>query len=156
MMPILAASALFESSLRLIAMTRSKDAAWEVMEPTYLKASSGGTLPAHSRQVMYDAGGSIQSRADRPLGKDFDKYFTQQRIEKSAVTSIHLTFLSRAGRGKANTEPQKIALGPSRGTYRHCQPTKIGGKRPLDLVLDEAVRERGACVASTASQKEDN
>ena len=32
-----------------------KDAAWRVMEQAYLKASTGGTLPANARQVMYAA-----------------------------------------------------------------------------------------------------
>ncbi|MER2529117.1 MAG: DUF2399 domain-containing protein [Candidatus Competibacter denitrificans] len=32
-----------------------KAAAWQVMEPAYLKASSGGTLPANARQIMYAA-----------------------------------------------------------------------------------------------------
>jgi hypothetical protein len=54
-----------------------KDAAWEIMEAAYLKASANGTLPAHARQVMYAARGHIQRTADRSLGKDFDKYFTQ-------------------------------------------------------------------------------
>ena len=40
------------------AMTRvyritAKDAAWEVMEEAYLKASANGTLPALARQIMY-------------------------------------------------------------------------------------------------------
>jgi DNA topoisomerase VI subunit B len=32
-----------------------KDAAWQVMEAAYLKASANGTLPAHARQIMYAA-----------------------------------------------------------------------------------------------------
>ena len=70
---------------RLHAMTRRrhvsiKDAAWQVMEKAYLKASANGTLPAHARQVMYAARGHIQDTADRPLGKGFDEYFTQQLL----------------------------------------------------------------------------
>ena len=47
---------------RRYAMTRRrhvtiKDAAWQVMEEAYLKASANGTLPAHARQVMYAARG---------------------------------------------------------------------------------------------------
>jgi hypothetical protein len=42
---------------RYDAMTRRRrttirEAAWEVMEAAYLKASAGGTLPAHARQIM--------------------------------------------------------------------------------------------------------
>lgn len=32
-----------------------KDAAWQVMEEAYLKASSNGRLPANARQIMYAA-----------------------------------------------------------------------------------------------------
>jgi hypothetical protein len=53
----------------------TKDAAYEVMEAAYLKASDNGTLPAAARQIMYAA---------RPLIQDItgeekldDKYFTQ-------------------------------------------------------------------------------
>ena len=74
-----------EKSARLnrrYAMTRVhrttvKDAAWEVMEEAYLKASAGGTLPALARQIMYAARPKIQQLASRELGKDFDQYFTQ-------------------------------------------------------------------------------
>jgi hypothetical protein len=51
-----------------------KDAAWEVIPAAYLKASSGGTLPAQARQVMYAARGPIQERAERMLD---DQYFIQ-------------------------------------------------------------------------------
>ena len=44
------------------------------MEAAYLKASSGGTLPAHARQIMYAARGEIQRRTGRRLD---DQYFTQ-------------------------------------------------------------------------------
>jgi Topoisomerase 6 subunit A/Spo11, Toprim domain len=54
-----------------------REAAWEVMEQAYMKASANGTLPAHARQIMYAARGPIDSLADRHLGGDFDKYFTQ-------------------------------------------------------------------------------
>lgn len=67
-----------------------KDAAWQIMETAYNKASAGGTLPAHARQIMYAARGHIQRNADRPLGKGFDKYFTQtllpDYIEEKAVS----------------------------------------------------------------------
>ncbi len=67
---------------RRYAMTRSnhtsiKEAAWQIMERAYLKASANGTLPAHARQIMYAARGHIQRVADRDLGHGFDKYFTQ-------------------------------------------------------------------------------
>ena len=51
-----------------------KDAAYEVMKEAYLKASANDTLPAHARQIMYQARGYIQERTGRPLD---DAYFTQ-------------------------------------------------------------------------------
>ena len=35
------------------------------MEEAYLKASANGTLPAHARQIMYQARGYIQERTGR-------------------------------------------------------------------------------------------
>jgi hypothetical protein len=62
---------------RLIAATKTtiKDAAWEVMEAAYLKASSGGTLPANARQIMYAARPSILALTDKDTLTD--SYFTQ-------------------------------------------------------------------------------
>ncbi len=51
-----------------------KDAAWDVMEDAYLKASGGGTLPAHARQVMYAARPAVQEQTGQTLN---DQYFTQ-------------------------------------------------------------------------------
>ena len=55
--------------------TSIKDAAWQVMEQAYDKASTGRTLPANARQIMYAARGDIL----RLTGKDklSDVYFTQ-------------------------------------------------------------------------------
>ena len=51
-----------------------KEAAFGVMKEAYLKASSDGRLPAHARQIMYAARGSIQQQTGERLD---DKYFTQ-------------------------------------------------------------------------------
>ncbi|MCH9053927.1 MAG: hypothetical protein IIA72_23220 [Proteobacteria bacterium] len=51
-----------------------RDAADDVMEEAYLKASSGGTLPAHARQIMYAARGPIQDATGQQLN---DQYFCQ-------------------------------------------------------------------------------
>jgi hypothetical protein len=68
-------------SNRRYAMTRRhsitiKEAAWQVMEEAYLKASAGGTLPAHARQIMYAARPLILAMVEDKdqLG---DAYFTQ-------------------------------------------------------------------------------
>ena len=57
-----------------------REAAWDIMEEAYLKASANGTLPALARQIMYAARRYIQQTADRPLGKTFDQYFTQRLL----------------------------------------------------------------------------
>lgn len=52
-----------------------KDAAYEIMEEAYLKASAGGTLPANARQIMYAARPFILAQTgEAKLG---DAYFTQ-------------------------------------------------------------------------------
>ena len=67
---------------RMYAMTRryhvsQREAAWQVMEEAYMKASNNGLLPAHARQIMYAARPQIQQMADKQIGKGFDKYFSQ-------------------------------------------------------------------------------
>lgn len=52
-----------------------KDAAYDLMEEAYLKASAGGTLPANARQIMYAARPEILERTG--LAKLNDAYFTQ-------------------------------------------------------------------------------
>jgi len=61
------------------AMTRScrvtvRDAAFDVMEDAYMKASAGNTLPAAARQIMYAARGRIQELTGKALKAN---YFTQ-------------------------------------------------------------------------------
>lgn len=55
----------------------AKEAAFEVMEEAYLKASNNNTLPAHARQIMYAARGRIQELTGEGLR---DSYFTQQLL----------------------------------------------------------------------------
>ena len=51
-----------------------REAAWEIMEEAYLKASANGTLPALARQVMYQARPYIQVTTGKKLN---DQYFCQ-------------------------------------------------------------------------------
>lgn len=51
-----------------------KDVAWQVIPKAYAKASSGGKLPAHARQIFYAARPEIQEQTGRPLKS---VYFTQ-------------------------------------------------------------------------------
>jgi hypothetical protein len=66
-------------SYRMSRMTRErgisiKEAAAQVMEEAYLKASGNGKLPANARQIMYAARPHIQKETGRQLD---DNYFTQ-------------------------------------------------------------------------------
>jgi hypothetical protein len=51
-----------------------REAAWQVMDAAYFKASSRKTLPAHARQIMYAGRAEIQRLTGHLLD---DKYFTQ-------------------------------------------------------------------------------
>jgi DNA topoisomerase VI subunit B len=53
------------------------EAAAQVMESAYMAASTNGTLPAHARQVMYQARGPMQELTGKALGNGFDQYFCQ-------------------------------------------------------------------------------
>jgi hypothetical protein len=50
-----------------------KDAAAEIMESAYMKASGNGMLPANARQIMYAARGHIQEKTGKQLESN---YFT--------------------------------------------------------------------------------
>lgn len=52
-----------------------KDAAYEIMEAAYLKASGNGTLPANARQIMYAARGPILEATGKASLDS--QYFTQ-------------------------------------------------------------------------------
>lgn len=61
------------------ALTRSrgktiKDAAYEIMETAYMTVSDNNRMPAHARQIMYQARGPIQDLTGERLD---DRYFTQ-------------------------------------------------------------------------------
>jgi hypothetical protein len=60
-----------------------KDVAYTVMQEAYLKASANGTLPAHARQIMYQARPLIQVKTGKQLE---DQYFCQQLRETSTGT----------------------------------------------------------------------
>jgi hypothetical protein len=67
-------------------ITTIKDAAFEVMEEAYMKASANGTLPANARQIMYAARPYIIANADRYIGTNFDKRFTQSLLPEYLET----------------------------------------------------------------------
>jgi hypothetical protein len=59
-----------------------KEAADEVMEECYLKASDNGQLPATARQIFYVARPLIEERTDKPLGYS---YFSQTLLPNYIV-----------------------------------------------------------------------
>jgi len=72
-----------EKMMRGRVLARSiKEIAYGIMPDAYMKASGRGTLPAQARQIMYQARPLILGEAEKPLGKDFDQYFTQQLLPK--------------------------------------------------------------------------
>jgi hypothetical protein len=63
-----------ESRMKEVRGMFFKEAAEEVMEECYMKASGNNTLPAQARQVFYVARPLIEERTDKPLRYD---YFSQ-------------------------------------------------------------------------------
>jgi len=99
---------------RLISSRRVtlKDAAWEVMEEAYLKASAGDTLPANARQIMYAARPEIQERTGKPLK---DQYFCQTLLpdymeENEDAANWDVVFDDRGHFREPHTE-HEIGLG---------------------------------------------
>ena len=60
------------------------EAADEVMEESYLKASDGGRLPATARQIYYVARPLIEQRTDKPL----DYAYSAKRCCRTTSTSM--------------------------------------------------------------------
>jgi hypothetical protein len=76
------------------AMTRTrrvtlKDAAYDVMPSAYAKASDGGKLPAHARQIMYAARPAILDRTGED--KLDDQYFCQTLLPDYIAEHQHET-----------------------------------------------------------------
>jgi hypothetical protein len=69
--------------------TSIKDAAFDVMEEAYLKASAGGTLPANARQIMYAARPFILEATGQ--AKLNDAYFTQTLLPAFMEENADLT-----------------------------------------------------------------
>jgi Topoisomerase 6 subunit A/Spo11, Toprim domain len=65
-----------------------REAAFMVIEEAYMKASGGGSLPAHPRQIMYAARGQVQALTGRQLD---DQYFTQGLLPEYMDLYSHKT-----------------------------------------------------------------
>jgi hypothetical protein len=84
---------------RRSAFTRARqitvqDAAWEIMEQAYLKASGGGELPVKPRQIMYAARGYIQQRTGKKLD---DRYFCQTILPDYCAIRGHERAMTGSG-----------------------------------------------------------
>lgn len=101
-----------------------KEVAFEVMEAAYLKASSGGTLPAHARQIMYAARGEILQKADRDTLND--QYFTQtllpeyMRTYPERTASWDVVFDARGHFIEPHVKDRTVSLGTI-GVRNYCR-----------------------------------
>lgn len=89
-----------------------KDVAYDVMKDAYLKASGGGKLPAHARQIMYAARPEILRRTNEP---ELDsQYFTQtllpNYIEEYGAHDWHVVYDARGNFHEPHTK-KKVPLG---------------------------------------------
>jgi hypothetical protein len=116
------ASRKYERRDRLIsAKTVSiKDAAWEIMEEAYLKASDGGKLPAKPRQIMYAARPNVLTLT----GKDTldDAYFTQ---------TLLVDYINKNPDGCADWDIVWDARGLQRTPHPHRNPARHSRGAPV-------------------------
>jgi len=92
-----------------------KGAAWQVMREAYLRASNGNRLPAHARQIMYQARPGILARATDHDVLD-DAYFTQTLLpdymaeHPEETANWDVVFDARGSLHEPHTE-REVALG---------------------------------------------
>jgi hypothetical protein len=121
-----------------VAADTVKSIAYEVMKDAYLKASSNGTLPAHARQIMYQARPLIQKRTDKQLS---DQYFCQTLLPdymKEKGVDWNVVYDDRGHFTEPHTE-REVGLGTL--NVRHYLK---GMQKPLLL----APKVESACVAT--------
>jgi hypothetical protein len=89
------------------------DIAYRIIPQAYLLASSGGTLPAHARQIFYKARGPMQAETGRPLESS---YFTQtllpnfMRTHRDLVANWRVAYDPRGHLWEPHTKAQ-VPLG---------------------------------------------
>ena len=113
--------------------TTLKEAALNIMETAYLKASANGKLPALARQIMYAARPHIQRTADREIGKGFDQYFTQTLLpdymleHPSETANWNVVFDARGHFHEPHTkEPVPLGTLQVRNYLRRVDEHKVG------------------------------
>ena len=93
-----------------------KEAAWQVMEAAYLKASRSGQLPANARQIMYAARPEIIRLTGNPTPWKHSKYFTQTLLpdfmmEHPALTAQWDVVFDARGHFREPHTGREIGLG---------------------------------------------
>jgi DNA topoisomerase VI subunit B len=68
-----------------------KEAAWQVMEAAYMKASNQGSLPANARQIMYSARPDIIRLTGKAQPWKHSSYFTQHLLPDFIAAHPDLT-----------------------------------------------------------------
>jgi DNA topoisomerase VI subunit B len=69
----------------------TKEAAWQVMEAAYLKASDNGRLVANARQIMYAARGDVIRLTGKATPWKHSSYFTQRLLPDFLAEHPELT-----------------------------------------------------------------
>ena len=101
--------------------TSQKDAAWEIMEEAYLKASANGTLPALARQIYYQARPKImEMTGDKELAYGyFSQTLLPDYIEENGV-SWNVVYDARGHLEEPHTN-RRIGVGTIEiGNYLHA------------------------------------
>ncbi len=127
-----------------------KEAAYECMEDAYLKASAGGTLPAHARQVMYAARPTILAKAHDRYGQPCElksEYFTQTLLPNymsehpEQTASWDVVFDARGHFVEPHTR-KKVPLG-TLDVRRYLRETTGGGA--ADISYEKVDDEYPTC-----------
>src|SRR5947207_1245074 len=92
--------------------TTQKDAAWEVMEEAYMRASGNGELPASARQIFYQARPKIMELTDdkESLPTGISRKLCCPNTSKRTA-SIGMSSMTPAGTSKSRTPIAASAVG---------------------------------------------
>jgi hypothetical protein len=122
-----------------------KDAAWEIMETTYLKASDDGTLPANVRQIMYAARPLILEITGGTIWEN-DSYFTQtllpDYIDENPEETEDWDVVYDA-RGHLTEPHVRFSLGLGTLNVRHYIKSWDDDGEELDVQIDELYPTKG-------------
>jgi hypothetical protein len=109
-----------------------KDAAAEIMESAYMKASGNGTLPANARQIMYAARGYIQEKTGKQLESN---YFTQTLLPNYVLETASTGMSSMM---RVDISPSRIPISASESAPWRSGTTFAATIIPLSLTPESA------------------